>query len=172
MMSRLVAALVCAILSTAAQAETTAKVFDPHDYQVFVSRWTPEGTPLCAAIESAGDWSQILHPAPVMSGNKAFAPPADFWKGHAVLLVARTVPGGSDTTQIFHFKGVSEVAGVTTVGESFTPPPPASYQINWYMAVAVPKPLAAQIQFVENGKPICTLKPAAGLWVSPAPETK
>src|SRR5277367_1967331 len=162
-------ALFC--LSSAA-AFAGVEQLNPDDYQVFVARWSPSSAPLCAVIETADAWSQLLHPAAVMWSNKAFAPPADFWNDHAVLLFARIVNGGSDTKTIFHLDGVKTTQDAIDVDEHFTPPPAASYKINWYLAVAVNKPLAAHVHFVENGAPVCTLDRADGQWTSAALPSK
>ena len=160
--------IVLLCLSSAA-AFAGVEQLDPDDYSVFVARWSPSSAPLCAVIETADQWSQLLHPAPVMWSTKSFAPPADFWNDHAVLLFARIVNGGSDTKTIFHLDGVKTTQDAIDVDEHFTPPPAASYKINWYLAVAVNKPLAAHVQFVENGAPVCTLDRVDGQWTSATP---
>jgi hypothetical protein len=173
MKSCLSIALFCACLTaSAALAEPSARQLDPGDYQVFVTKWSPDSAPLCAAIETSQQWSQILHPAPVMWSNKAFAPPGTFWKDRAVLLVARIVNGGGDTKTIFHLNGVKTTEDSLVLDEHFTPTPPASYRMNWYLAVAVNKPLPTQIHFIENGAPVCTLDHAVGQWTSPALPSK
>src|SRR5580704_6908076 len=52
-------ALFC--LSSAA-ASAGVEQLNPDDYQVFVARWSPSSAPLCAVIETADAWSQLLHP--------------------------------------------------------------------------------------------------------------
>jgi len=169
MKSRLLIAFLSVCLSSSAVfAGPSVQQLDPDDYQVFVARWSPSSAPLCAVIETADAWSVLLHPAPVMWSNKAFAPPADFWNDHAVLLYARIVNGGSDTKTIFHLDGVKTTQDAIDVDEHFTPPPAASYKINWYLAVAVSKPLAAHVHFFENGAPVCTLDRVDGQWTSAA----
>ena len=166
-------ALVCACLSSAtASAGPAPQQLDPDDYQVFVTRWSPAAAPLCAVIETADAWSQILHPAAVMWSNKAFAPPVGFWNDHAVLLLARSVNGGSDTKTIFHLDGVKTSPDSIDLEEHFTPPPSVSYKMSWYLAVAVSKPLPARVQFNENGAPVCTLDRTVGEWTSSALPSK
>lgn len=145
---------------------------DPGEYQVFVTKWAPDDKPLCAAIETSDQWSQILHPAAVMWSNKAFAPPASFWNDHAVLFLARIVNGGGDTKQIFRLKDVKTTHDAIDLEERFTPTPAASYRMSWYLAVAVSKQLPAHIHFIENGATVCTLDRATEQWTSPALSTR
>jgi hypothetical protein len=173
MKSRLPIALFCAGLwSSAVFAGPSVQQLDPGDYQVFVTKWSPNDKPLCAAIETPEQWSAILHPAAVMRSSKAFAPPAGFWKDHAVVLLARIVNGGGDTKTIFHLDSVKTTPDAIVLDEHFTPTPAASYQMNWYLAIAVDKPLAAHIHFVENGAIACTLDHAAGQWTQPTLPSK
>jgi hypothetical protein len=40
--------------------------------------------------------------------------------------------------------------------------------MGWYLALAVPKSAPTAVAFVENGHPVCRLRPASGVWRSPA----
>ena len=140
----------------------------PGDYQVYLGKWMPDSAPLCAAIGSAQQWSQVLHPAPVMFGKKPFAPPADFWRDHAVLLIGRVVFGAGDTSRIFQLARVSRSTQAITVSVRFAPPQPSSYQMVSFVAARVRKPLPKHVVFVESGTQVCTLDPGSGNWLEPS----
>src|SRR5690242_12174027 len=81
-------------------------VLSPSDYHVFVAPWTPADQPFCSAFQTAADWEARMHPAAVMGDNK-FAPPAEIWRDHAVVLMAReTNPG--DPAHLFRVTSVTK----------------------------------------------------------------
>ncbi|WP_149365262.1 hypothetical protein [Rhodanobacter sp. T12-5] len=139
----------------------------PGDYQVFLTHWTPDGAPLCAVMQTEAQWSRVLHPAAVMWRNKHFAPPANFWKDHAVVLLGRSVFGTNNTRHVFRLESVTRGSGTLTLAVHFEPPHASSYKMGWFIAVAVNKPLPQQIAFVENGALLCTLGPGPARWLSP-----
>lgn len=155
------------IASLACYAAERVTQLAPGDYQVFLTKWTPGSTPLCAVIQNEAQWSRVLHPAPVMSDNQRFEPAAKFWKGHAVLLLGRSVFGAKNNEHIFRLDGVTRSHGTMAFSVHFAAPQPSSYKIGWFIAVAVKKPLPAQITFVENGIVVCTLDSETDHWLSP-----
>jgi hypothetical protein len=161
MVGRLFVALACLLMSALA-AGARAQLLDPDAYQSFVGNWSPKAAPLCTAMENAGEWESVLHPAPVMGGNKAFEPPSALWNHHAVLLLARVVNAG-DTAHVFRLLRVTRTRGAIEMSVTFAPTPPASSTMKWYMALAVAKPLPPRIRIRENGAVICTLAPGATL---------
>jgi hypothetical protein len=151
--------------STALALDVTP--LNPADYQSFVGNWTPADAPLCAAIGSAEAWNRVLHPAAVMGDRRPFAPPSEFWERHAVLLFARVVPGGGQASAL-RLAGAERSPDAIDIVVAVTPPPPSSWTMKSWLAVAVPKPLPPHVGFLENGKRICSLEPASGHWLSPA----
>ena len=140
-------------------------MLNPNEYQSFVGNWTPEDRPLCAALQSAGDWDKVMHPAATMNSH-AFAPPAEVWQGHAVLLLARVVNAG-DTSHVFSVSKLSTEQNALVVDYAFASTPAASSTEKYYFALEVAKPLAATIRFREGGNVVCEVAPGG---VSPAPE--
>jgi hypothetical protein len=145
------------------------KLLDPGDYQSFVGNWTPDTAPLCAAIGSADQWEHVLRPAATMGSHKLFAPPADFWAGHVVLLFARTVNAG-DLSKVFQVDDVLRRKDTTDVTLRFKPTPPASSTAKSYFAVAVDKPISARVRFIQDGNIVCVLDTAAGTWMASPPQ--
>jgi hypothetical protein len=170
---RPVSAVIAILCALALSAESPAvssggngvTALDPDAYQSFVGNWTLETKPLCAVLQSAEQWSYILHPAAVMHGNKTFAPPPSLWNGHAILLFARTVSGGE--TNPLAFVAVMKSRRAIELDVKLSSSAPSSYQMKRYVAVAVDKPLPEQVRFVENGVLVCSLGPVSGNWVSP-----
>jgi hypothetical protein len=168
MMQRLILALTLALAaaSPALAAPVSFTEVSPDSYQSFVGNWTPATRPLCAMISSSADWNKVMHPAPVMGGGKPFSPDAGFWASQMLLLVARVVP--ADGEGAFTSPAVDLAGAALTVSYAFTPPAPASSTIKAYLALAVPRSAATLVAFRENGRVVCSLRPARGLWVSPA----
>jgi hypothetical protein len=132
-------------------------VLDPDSFQSFVANWAPDTEPRCAAMRSQADWDKVMRPAPVRRGTKPFAPPADFWTRNGVVLIARVVDSG-DMTRIFRLTGVRAAAGAIEIDYTFSPPPPASSKVKWWLGIKVAKPLAAVVRFVEKGRVACTAR--------------
>jgi hypothetical protein len=151
-----IVAALAAVTGASGQAPPYA-VLDPDSFQSFIANWTPATQPLCAVLQSQADWDKVMHPAPVMGGNKPFAPPAEFWARNAVLLIARVV-GSGDMAKVFTLQGVRSTADAIEVGYAFASPPPASAQVKWWLGVRVAKPLPATARFVENGHVVCTAR--------------
>jgi len=147
-------AVILAACASTALAAPGWKRLDPAAYQSFVMNWTPDSAPFCAAMRSPAEWDAVMHPAPVMGPHKPFAPPASFWKEHAVLLIAKVVGGGD---KVEAFTDVSVKGGA--VAYRFQAPPSASFQVKSALMLAVSKPLAGKVRFIENGKPVCTVEP-------------
>jgi hypothetical protein len=83
-----------------------------------------------------------------------------------VLLAARVV-GAGDTAHVLTLDHVRRAKNALEVDYTFHPTPPASSTMKWYMALAVPAPLAPEVRFKEDGRLVCTLKPEAGVWITP-----
>jgi hypothetical protein len=142
-------------------ADLAYKILDPGAYQSFVMNWTPADAPLCVTMQSQADWERVFHPAPIMGGYRPFSPPAEFWRTAGVLMVARVVNGG-DTAHVFQVTGVRRDADSIDVDFGFHPPPEASFQVKWWLGVAVEKPLAPTVRFKEDGHLLCTVDRDAG----------
>jgi hypothetical protein len=162
--------LAAALLApNAALPKSAFQLLDPGDYQSFVGNWAPDTAPLCAAIGSAQQWDHVLHPAATMGAHKPFAPPADFWNGHVVLLFARVVNAG-DLSKVFQVDDVLRRRDTIDVTLRFKPTPPASSTAKSYFAVALDKPIPARIRFIQDGNIVCVLDTAAGTWMSAPPQ--
>lgn len=138
----------------------------PGDFQSFVKNWQPETRPLCAAIQNERQWEAVMHPAPVMGPHKPFAPEASFWKGHAVLVLARVTNGG-DAARVLRMGTVQRVGDFLNVYTAFKSNPTASWTMKLWTGAAVAKPLPRTIRFIENGRIVCELHPSAGAWLLP-----
>ncbi|HEY5210859.1 MAG TPA: hypothetical protein VIJ42_15580 [Stellaceae bacterium] len=154
----LIAVMLCLAGIPAAARDVRFQQLDPHRYQSFVANWTPEDRPFCAVLRSAADWNRVLKPAPTMGGTRPFAPPAAFWRKHAILLLARIL-GAGDTATVFQVERVARDPGALRLDYRFAPTPPASSTMKWYLAVAVAKPLPPVARFREDGKIVCTVTP-------------
>jgi hypothetical protein len=154
---------------TAALPARQFNVLNPGDYQSFAGNWTPDTAPLCAAMGSADQWDHVLHPAATMGSHKPFAPPADFWNRHVVLLLARIVDAG-DLSKVFQVDDVLRRKDTIDVTLRFKPTPPASSRMKAYIAVAVDKPIPARVRFIQDGSIVCVLDTAAGTWIASPPQ--
>jgi hypothetical protein len=126
---------------------------DPNGFQVFIRRWQPESAAHCAVITSGAQWKQTFAPAAVAYGNKPFAPPPDWWKTHAALVVARSTYSAED--KVLQIQSVRNHRGALIVSYEFRRPPRASSTMNAWIGVAVDKPLPSSVVFVENGNRVC-----------------
>lgn len=165
----LLLAAIALLAPNAAEPKSAFKLLDPDAYQSFVGNWTPDTAPLCAAIGSADQWDHVLHPAATMGSHKPFAPPADFWKGHVVLLFARVVNAG-DLSKVFQVDDVLRRKDTTDVTLRFKPTPAASSNEKAYFAVAVDKPIPARVRFIQDGSIVCVLDTTAGTWMATPPQ--
>ena len=153
--------------ATARAAEAWYMRLDPHVYENYVADWSPADAPLCAVIRSRAEWNRILRAEPNTSLINTYSLPAAFARGDAVLLVAREINFGQ-TSAVFRPTDVERTPNAMEVDYRFKPTPPANTTISWYMALEVAKPLPPTVRFVENGREVCTLRPAEGDWVTPA----
>lgn len=132
------------------------EVIDSRDYQVFVQNWSPASRPLCVAIRSGEDWDRVFHPAPVMRGNRAFAPPASFWSDHIILLIAREMPmTGEDAIRI---DGVDEIAGRLEIRLAFHIVD-ASSTMNAWKGIVIGRPdWLSRVAFRAGNETVCSLE--------------
>ena len=160
------AAMLAPVVAEAQPVDYVA--LDMTRYHSFVGAWSPQTAPLCALISSQAKWDAVMHPAPVMGGGQVFGPPADTWGAHSVLLLARIVPGGGGAPALRPvFAKLND--GVLEVDYQFRTPPQSSYTVSTAMALEIPEVVPDSVVFKENGKTVCTLAPAKGVWLSPAP---
>jgi hypothetical protein len=136
------------------------EVIGPRDFQVFVTHWSPPSEPLCVAIRSAEEWTRIFHPAPVMGGNRPFAPPAGFWRDHIVLMIARSMPMG-DVDDAIRVEGVNETAGRLQVQLGFHVVD-SSATMNAWRGVVIGRPdRLFYVSFRAGSENVCTLETAS-----------
>ena len=154
----MMAALGLAVGVSAAAAEPPT-MFTPNDFQSFLLPWPDAPAPLCAVLVSPADWEKRFHPAPTIPGTRPFAPPDSFWRDHALVLIARRLPGG-EASGIFTDPAVTRTAGTLRLAITFHPPQPSSWTMNGFVAVAVAKPVPQDVQIFENGDRICGGKQA------------
>jgi hypothetical protein len=164
----LLAAMALGVPGAATAAPVPYTALDPTAYQSFVGNWSPDTGPLCAVIGSQAQWDKVMHPAPLMGKTPVFGPRTSTWDGHVVLLIAKVMPGGG-MGSAFKPLSVERTGDTLDVSYRYVMPHVASYQIKGYMALEVAKPAVESVVFTENGKAVCSLKPGAGVWLSPAP---
>jgi hypothetical protein len=149
--------VVCSAHTVDARTEPFSRL-DPNAFQSFVANWADAEQPFCRAMLSAADWERWLKPAPTMGFHRPFAPQADLWNHHAVLLVARVVNAG-DTSGVFSNPRVTGDERELALDYRFAPTPPASSTMKWYLALEIAKPLPPTVVVRENGRSVCTLLP-------------
>jgi hypothetical protein len=169
MQARMVAFFLSATVAQAIAAEAGAKRIHLSDYQSFVRNWSPEETPLCAAMDSQADWDAVMRPAPTMGQTRPFSPPEAFWKRNSLLVLARVINSGGDDLDVFQVGRVVRSKSKITIDYNFSTPPAASSQIKATMALEIAKPLPSVIEFKENGRMVCALRPDKKQIVSPPP---
>ena len=169
MQARMVAFFLSAVVTQAIAAEAGAKRIHLSDYQSFVKNWSPEETPLCAAMDSRADWDAVMHPAPTMGQTRPFSPPEAFWKRNSLLVLARVINSGGDDLDVFQVGRVVRSKSKITIDYKFRAPPAASSQIKATMGLEIAKPLPSLIEFKENGRMVCALHPDNRQIVSPPP---
>jgi len=136
------------------------QVMQPGDYQVFVMPWRPESAPHCLAIRSAAEWARAFHQAPVMRGNRPFAPPPGFWRDHIVLLIARAMPM-ADVDEAIRVDGVDEIAGRLQVQLAFHIAD-SSATMNAWKGIVIGRPSwLGTVSFRVGTETICTLGTSA-----------
>ena len=165
---RLALALAAAICPPAAAAPIPFSPLDPAAFQSFLVNWQPDTRPLCALIRSDADWRRLFHPAPVMGTHRPFAPAATFWRGHAVLVIARIVPAPG-RAGIFQATRLATRRDALELSYAFRPPPPASSTVKAWLGLAIPRALPDSVVFVENGNRVCDVDAGRGSWVTPKP---
>ena len=167
--ARMVAFFLSATVTQAIAAEAGAKRIHLSDYQSFVKNWSPEETPLCAAMDSQADWDAVMHPAPTMGQTRPFSPPEAFWKRNSLLVLARVINSGGDDLDVFQVGRVVRSKSKITIDYKFRAPPAASSQIKATMGLEIAKPLPSVIEFKENGRMVCALQLDNKQIVSPPP---
>ena len=167
--ARMVAFFLSATVAQAIAAEAGAKRIHLSNYQSFVKNWSPEETPLCAAMDSQADWDAVMHPAPTMGQTRPFSPPEAFWKRNSLLVLARVINSGGDDLDVFQVGRVVRSKSKITIDYKFRTPPAASSQIKATMGLEIAKPLPSVIEFKENGRMVCALRPDKKQIVSPPP---
>lgn len=139
---------------------------DPDRYQNFVVNWDAGTELLCAVVSTPADYARLFHPAPVIAGKKPFAPPDEAFTKEQLLVIARVV--GGDGGSVLTIERVVKNEGVLEVRCRFKPSTAqSSFSIKQAALAWIPRSEAKQIQFFENGKPVVTLDPSGGEWVSP-----
>src|SRR5581483_1978760 len=122
------------------------------DFAAFVMHWEPSSEPRCAVMQSAQDWSKVMHAAPVMGNKHPFEPGADFWPAHAILLVARVMNGGAEPDRVFKVSRLRRNGDSLDLGYTLSSPHGReSSTAKYYLAIATRKPLPKEVRFVESG---------------------
>ncbi|WP_434113542.1 hypothetical protein [Paraburkholderia caffeinilytica] len=134
-------------------------------YHFFASAWDDSRQPVrCALIRTPSEWRAIMHPAPVMFWSQPrFALPDAFYDSQQILLVARVTPADTDDARVLDIHSVTLHEGTLNVDYQYREPlETAGFMVTNSLLVAIPRlktPLA-RIQFIENGRTVCSLTPA------------
>jgi hypothetical protein len=136
------------------------EVMAPGAFQVFVEPWSPPSAPHCVAIRSATEWTRAFHPAPVMRGNRPFAPPPGFWRDHIVLVIARAMPM-ADIDDAIRVEEVNEIAGRLQVQLNFRAAD-SSATMNAWKGIVIGRPdWLSDVSFRVGDETICSLATSA-----------
>ncbi|WP_434113428.1 hypothetical protein [Paraburkholderia caffeinilytica] len=138
---------------------------DLSQYHSFVSAWDDSRQPVrCVLIRTPSEWQAIMQPAPVMFRvPQQFAPPDAFFERQQILLVARVTPAATDDARALDINNVALHEGVLSVDYQYRAPlAMAGFMITNSLLVAIPRldVAPARIQFIENGRAVCSFTPA------------
>jgi hypothetical protein len=108
-------------------------------------------------LQSAEDWSKVMHAAPTMGTKKPMQPAAGFWSDKAVLMVARVTNAGAKLDRLFKVSSLRRDGDSLDLAYTFSPSGKASSTMKSYLAVITRKPLPKDVHFIEGGQTICTI---------------
>ena len=86
-----------------------------------------------------------------------------------MLVLARVINSGGDHLDVFQVGRVVRSKSKITIDYKFRTPPAAASQIKAAMGLEIAKPLPSVIEFKENGRMVCALRPDKKQIVSPPP---
>ncbi len=135
-------------------------------YQNFVKNWDDKKDPaLCALIRSAEEYSAVFHPAPVMRGNKPFAPDKEIYDKEQIIVVAKVMIAPADMDGAFADVKVLESGDTLVVSYKMSEAKSdATYTVKNFLALRIPKKDYKRVLFMEGGKQVGELKPSEGAW--------
>jgi len=140
------------------------------EFQSFIKNWDDKKFPaLYALIRTPAQWDAIFHPAPVMGGNRQFAPEAKLYENEQIIIVAHVIPAPDPSLTLFNVRQIFTDNEVLFIYYRFNQPEnAASYTVKSHMAVVIPKHNYKRIVFIESGKQLGILDLAQGQWSVPA----
>jgi hypothetical protein len=141
-----------------------------NEYQNFVVNWDEKKVPvLCALLRTPAQYGALFHAAPVMGGERPFAPPPNLFETEQILVVARVMAASEDMDKVFEVERVAENGTELILSYRFNEPKtPASYTVKNSLCLRIPKRDYTKVSFYENGKLAGKLNTAAGQWSVPA----
>ncbi len=146
------------------------RILKNDEFQSFIKNWDDKKYPaLYALIRTPAQWDAIFHPAPVMGGNRPFAPGAKLYENEQIIIVAHVIPAPDPNLTLFNVRQIFTDNEVLFIYYRFNQPEnAASYTVKSHMAVVIPKYNYKRIVFIESGKQLGILDLAQGQWSVPA----
>ncbi len=140
------------------------------EFQSFIKNWEDKKYPvLYALIRTPAQWDAIFHPAPVMGGNRPFAPDAKLYENEQIIIVAHVIPVPDPNLTLFNIRQIFADNDVLFIYYRFNQPEStASYTVKSHLSVVIPKHNYKRIVFIESGKQLGILDLAQGQWSVPA----
>lgn len=146
------------------------RVIKNDEFQSFIKNWEDKKYPaLYALIRTPAQWDAIFHPAPVMGGNRPFAPDAKLYENEQIIIVAHVIPAPDPNLTLFNIRQIFADNDVLFIYYRFNQPEnTASYTVKSHLSVVIPKHNYKRIVFIESGKQLGILDLAQGQWSVPA----
>ena len=156
---------------TASAAPVPVDRIPSDTFSSFVKNWDETKVPvLCALIRDQAGWDGVFGAAAFMGNKKPFAPAAETWKQHQILVVSHVMPAPADGgfDKAFAVQSVDDDGkGTLTVRYTFTPAKKNSSTVKNQMLLKIPRKDYTRVVFIESGKTVGELGP--GAWVKPEP---
>lgn len=138
--------------------EVAYRTIDSGTFQSFVKNWDDAADPvLYALIRNPAEWDAVFHPAPVMGGNRPFAPEESLYEKEQILVVAKVAQSSATLTlgEVVADGEDLHVSYSFAEGES-----DKSYMMKKHLLVVLPKSDCKQIRLIENGTQVGALNVA------------
>ena len=143
------------LIACATAASGEPRFFDLSGFQVFVVKPLDHDKPYCALLKSESDWNRVFHPAAHMGFNKPFAPPAEYWRDHDLAVLSQIV-SVTDVLHVYTPTKALLTGDQLTVSFVRRPQKASTSFSEASLAVESRKGRAHRVDFIEDGKPICT----------------
>ena len=148
------------------------RILKNDEFQSFIKNWDDKKYPaLYALIRTPAQWNAIFHPAPVMGGDRPFAPDAKIYENEQIIIVARVIPAADPNLTVFNVRQIFADNDVLFIYYRFNQPEnTASYTVKSNLSVVIPNHNYKRIVFIESGRQLGILDLAQGQWSVPAME--